>query len=98
MWTTVTGLSYFYSLWDGGGNVLEDCVSANRRDWGRKCQVERQAVSDCSEEKYEPRFIPWVMVPVCVCFVGCFVGRLFGLCGELNIFLCAVTSISTITT
>ena len=77
--------------------MLEDCVNANRRDWGRKGQVERQAVSDCSEEKYETRFIPWRW-SLFVCFVGCFIGRLFGLCGELNFFLCAVTSISTIRT
>jgi len=30
---------------------LENCVAANRGDWGKKCQVERQALSDCSEEK-----------------------------------------------
>jgi len=33
-------------------------VSSHKGDWGRKCQVQRQALSDCSEEKYHPNFIP----------------------------------------
>jgi hypothetical protein len=33
---------------------IENCVFANPKVWGRKCQSERQALSDCSEEKYLP--------------------------------------------
>src|SRR5437764_10697696 len=43
-------------------NGVEDCVSSHKGDWGRKCHVERQALSDCSEEKYHPCFIPCFML------------------------------------
>jgi hypothetical protein len=38
--------------------MVEDCVGSNKADWGRKCRVQRQALSDCSEEKYFPAYIP----------------------------------------
>jgi len=58
MRTTVTGLSYVLGTRGTGVIMVEDCVTSNRGDWGRKCQTERQALSDCSEEKYSPRSIP----------------------------------------
>jgi len=46
---------------------LEQCVSSNREDWGRKCNVQRRELSDCAEEKYVPLsheksfFCAWLM-------------------------------------
>jgi len=84
MWTTVTGLSYVLGARGTRVIMVEDCVTSNRGDWGRKCQTERQALSDCSEEKYLPRSIPGGLLAYCFCLYiyAWFLTMFVPLCGD----------------
>jgi hypothetical protein len=45
---------------------IENCVSSNSRDYGRTCQAERKALSDCAEKKYKPMSAKLTVVLQCL--------------------------------